>query len=120
MARYRIFYLKDSHITARREGPPKSKDTLLQPRHYEEQGELEAESPYDVWERLQGEEAERRGIRKLGVGDAIETETREVLICNFWGFDRAKWRSPESHPESLSDSASRSDAPDEAGRPQAT
>ena len=120
MARYRIFYLKDSHITSRKESSPKPKGALLQPRHYEDQGGLEAESPYDVWERLQGEEAERRGIRKLGVGDAIETELREVLICNFWGFDRAEWRSAETHPESGADSASRSDAPEEAGRPQAT
>ena len=120
MARYRIFYLKDSYVTARRESPPKPKGASLQPRHYEDLGEMEAESPYDVWERLQGEEAERRGIRKLGVGDAIETESPEVLICNFWGFDRAQWHSAETLPETAADSASRSNAPQEAQRPQAT
>ena len=120
MPRYRIFYLNDSHITARRESAPKPKGTLLKPRHYEEQGEMEAESPYDVWERLQGEEAEQRGIRKLGVGDAIETESREVLICNFWGFDKAKWRSTETNPEPGADPVQPSDASPEAGQPAGT
>ena len=120
MARYRIFYLKDSQIAPRREGPPKPKGTTLQPRHYEEQGELEADSPYDLWGRLQGEEAEQRGIRKLGVGDAIETESRQVLICNFWGFDPAEWRSAETHPEPGAESGSGNDPPEGAGQPQAT
>ncbi len=117
MARYRIFYLTDSHITARRESAPKPKGTQLQPRHYEDQGEMEAESPYDVWERLQGEEAEQRGIRKLGVGDAIETESREVLICNHWGFDKAQWRSTETNRESGIDPVQPSDTLSETGQP---
>jgi hypothetical protein len=120
MARYRIFYLNDSRITARRESAPKPKGTLLQPRHYDDQGEIEAESPYDVWKRLQGEEAGQRGIRTLGVGDAIETESREVLICNFWGFDRAQWISAETHPEAGTDSAERSNTQLAAGQSAGT
>ncbi len=120
MARYRILYLKDAYITSRRESAPKPKGTLLKPLHYEEQGEMEAESPYDVWKRLQAEEAEQRGIRNMGVGDAIETESGDVLICNFWGFDRAQWHSVEAHPESGVDAAKQSDTPPEASQHAST
>lgn len=96
MPHYRIFYLKDAQLAAFRQAPPGSGTHELKPRHYEEGGEIEAQSPYAVWQTLQGEEVERRGIRKMGVGDALDSGDSGLLVCNFWGFDRAAWHLP--HP----------------------
>jgi len=54
------------------------------------------------------------------VGDAIETESRELMICNFWGFDRAQWISAETHPETGADSAERSNTQLAAGQSAGT
>ncbi len=105
MPLYRIFYLNDSEVTSFRHAPPRQQPCQLKQRHYEPQGEIEAPSPYAAWQMLQDEQAEARGLRSMGVGDVLETEQSEVLLCNFWGFDRAEWHVPHAgqRPESEGD-----------------
>ena len=96
MALYRIFYLRESEIARFRDAAPKEeRPCRLKPRRYEESGEIEAESPYEAWQRLQGEEAERRGLRPMGVGDALQIGPETLVVCNFWGFDQAEWQLTE-------------------------
>lgn len=93
MPRYRMHYLKDSALRAFRESPPSDKPYTLRMRDYEARGEIEASSPYTAWKLLQREEPHPQYPRKFGVGDVLETESSELLLLNFWGFDSAQWRS---------------------------
>lgn len=98
MPRYRIYYLKDSKVETYRLAPPREGDRLLRPPNYEDQGVIEAASPYAAWQLLQGEEAERRDLRKFGVGDILEPEGGRPILCNFWGFNQGEWRRKETEP----------------------
>jgi hypothetical protein len=52
---------------------------------------------------LQGDEAERRGIRGFGVGDVVEEDPSTIYLCNFWGFDAAEWILPGAAPHPSDD-----------------
>ena len=98
MSRYRVLLLKDSKIPAYREASPREGNYRLHRSQYEPAGEIEAPSPYSAWQKLRGEELARRGFRPLGVGDALETESASLVVCNFWGFDPAEWHVPQADP----------------------
>ncbi len=91
MPRFRIYWLTDAHLEAFREKPPRNGPEPVRIKHYEDGGEIDAVSPYDVWLRLQGEAPERAGKRALGVGDVLESDGGEALICRYWGFEAAAW-----------------------------
>jgi hypothetical protein len=94
MPHYRILYLKDSEIDRFRQAAPKEQPYQLWLRHYEEAGQIEAPSAYAAWRELQEGGAEERGIRKMGVGDVLDSPGQGPLLCNFWGFEEAQWRQP--------------------------
>jgi hypothetical protein len=96
---YQIFYLKDSEIERFRQMTPKEERRELMLRHYEEVGQIEAGSAYASWRELQEAAAEQRGIRKMGVGDVLAAPGERPMLCHFWGFEEAEWRSPaENRP----------------------
>jgi hypothetical protein len=90
MPQFQILYLRDSEIERFRQAAPKEQQ-LLQ-RHYEDVGRIEAPGAYAAWANLQGEGAQQRGIRKMGVGDVLAREGERPLLCHFWGFEEAEWR----------------------------
>ena len=98
MPRYKLFYLRDSLVQRFRESAPKTKPYGLHAWDYEEAGEVEAPGPYGVWKMLR-EETEAGARREFGVGDAIESEESDLIVLNYWGFDEAAWRLPESGDE---------------------
>lgn len=108
MPRYRIFYLKDSVARTFREAGPKPQPYLLRRHDYEQGSEIEASNPYEAWKRSQGQQAEGPEDRRMDVGDALESESSELLIMNFWGFDEARWEGAEE--------PARAGAPDSNGR----
>lgn len=94
MPQYRILYLKDSEVDRFRQAAPRDQPYQLWARHYEEVGRIEAPSAYAAWKELQENSAEKREIRKMGVGDILELEGEKPLLCTFWGFEEADWRQP--------------------------
>jgi hypothetical protein len=92
MPQYRILYLKDSEVERFRQAAPKEQPYKLWARHYEEAGRIEAPGAYAAWKELQEGGADERGIRRMGVGDILELEGEQPLLCNFWGFERCEWR----------------------------
>ncbi len=94
--RYRIYSLKESQRPHFRNTPPGAGGAsapgaplVLKPKDYQEQGEMEASSPYAAWRQRRGSEA------PIGVGDVLEAETGQLLVCRFVGFEEARWWAPE-------------------------
>ncbi|MBI3693302.1 MAG: hypothetical protein HY238_00470 [Acidobacteria bacterium] len=96
MARYRIYYLKDSHRQQFQQAPPSPGPITLKMRDYQPGDEIEASSPYAAWKQIREEQGEQRPIE---VGDALETETGALLVCKFVGFEEAQWWAPEAPPQ---------------------
>jgi hypothetical protein len=117
MARFAIYRLRDT-LQERFRWSPKAasstatgEDLSLKPTDYRDDGSIEAQSPYDAWERLRASGAELRvGDVVAEVGDEVDSEIANqatceaVWICKFNGFERAQWITAES-----------SDQPDSSG-----
>lgn len=91
-----VFRIRRMKIHVRqsfRYAPHISGVTQLKPRDYEEGGEVEGASFYDVWASLRGTE------RALDVGDVLETPEGSVRICKYVGFEEARWVLPEGKPD---------------------
>jgi hypothetical protein len=67
-------------------------------RDYELSGEVEAENEYAAWAVLRNSPAVPGRSGPLGVGDILETQTGELKICKYVGFETACWFVPEQHP----------------------
>ena len=96
MTSFRILYLTAEAGERFRERSPRKAPFVLRRSHYENGPELTAEGPYDLWRRLreQSDGGEPSAPRPIEVGDALETADG-VLLCNFWGFDAARWMDAE-------------------------
>jgi hypothetical protein len=94
MPQYRILYLLPEHAARFRDKPPKKAPYSLREGHYEEGPEVEAQTPYELWLQLQEQPETAETPRAIKVGDAIRTTEGELLVCNFWGFDKAEWWTP--------------------------
>lgn len=105
MPQYRILYLLPEHIASFRDKPPKKAPYSLRESHYEEGPEVEAQTPYELWLQLQEQPETTETPRAIKVGDAIRTTDGELLVCNFWGFDKAEWWTPVRAGETPSDPA---------------
>lgn len=66
-------------------------------KDYEESGHIEAANEYAVWEQL------RASQPPLEIGDLLETDTGELRICKYIGFEAAAWLLPA--PEQPQDPA---------------
>jgi len=67
-------------------------------KDYEESGCIEAANEYAAWDQL------RPSRQPLEVGDLLETDSGELRICKYIGFEAAAWvvpPDPNAAPESL-------------------
>ncbi len=94
MPRYRIYYLRDSQRPHFRSAPPVPGPLRLKRKDYQEEGVIEASSPYAAWKSSR----EETGRRPIEVGDALELDAGMLYVCRWAGFEEAQWRVPEPHP----------------------
>jgi hypothetical protein len=64
--------------------------TAVKPKDYEQIVVAEADSPYMLWQNLQETET------PLQLGDILESETGELRIYKYVGFEEAQWQLPET------------------------
>lgn len=86
---FRFHRMKEIPRQNFRWAPHTSGVTLLKPKDFEQCGEVEARNFYDAWTLLRGTE------RAVEIGDVLESETGELRICKYVGFEEARWQMPE-------------------------
>src|SRR3712207_884146 len=98
MAVYRIFRMKETVRQQFRWAPHTIGMTIAKPKDYEQIQELEASGPYAIWMQLKDSDI------PLQVGDILESETGELRIYKYVGFEEAQWQVPEAKtgPENTS------------------
>ena len=89
MPQFRIHRMKDQPRESFRWAAHVSAAAVVKPKDYELGGEIIAAHEYEAWKSLQGSD------RPLSVGDLLETESGELRICKYVGFETAKWFVPE-------------------------
>jgi len=92
MPLFRIHRMKDSPRQQFRWAPHVSGSATVKPKDYEPAGEVEALNEYDAWQQL------RASDQPLAVGDLLETESGQLRICKYVGFEPAQWLLPEPPP----------------------
>lgn len=88
MPSYRIHRLKPHLRQPFRYAPHVSGTAAVKPRDYQEDGEVEAPTPYAAFFALQD------SSEPLEVGDLLEHDG-ELRIFKFVGFEAAEWVQPE-------------------------
>jgi len=94
MPSYKIHRLKHHLRQYFRHAPHVSGAAIVKPRDYEPGDTVEAKSPYAAYFAL------RECSAPLQPGDLLESETGDVRIFKFVGFEEARWVVPETKPES--------------------
>jgi hypothetical protein len=89
MLLFRVFRMKDSPRQQFRWAPHVSGAASARPKDFEPSGEVEALHEYDAWRIL------RDSGSPLLVGDLLETESGQLTICKYVGFEPAQWVLPE-------------------------
>lgn len=89
MPSYRIYVMKETPRRQFRSAPHVSGETAVKRRDYDESSLVEAASEYAAWTQL------RESDTPLGVGDLLETDSGELRICKYVGFEAARWVLPE-------------------------
>jgi hypothetical protein len=89
---YRIHRLKENQRQQFRWAPHTTGATDVRPKDYEQAGSVEAASAYSAWFAL------KDGAEALKVGDLLESESGDLLICKYVGFEAARWVLPEVKP----------------------
>jgi hypothetical protein len=69
----------------------------VKPKDYEQRGQVEAQHEYDAWKTL------RDSGEALQVGDLLESESGQLRICKYVGFEPAEWLLPEPKHAAESD-----------------
>ena len=87
---YRVYRMKDGPRQQFRWAPHVAGAASVKAKDYEPDAEVKADSDYDAWIRLRASE------RPLCVGDLLESESGELRICKYVGFESAAWAIPES------------------------
>ncbi len=105
---YRILRLKESLRPAFRSAPHASGTAEVKVKDYQQDGSIEASTPYGAWTRL------RETEERLHVGDLLENPEGDLRIYKFVGFEPARWLQPASETPgevaaAVKDSASVSD-----------
>lgn len=88
---YRIHHLKDHLRQSFRQAPHVSGAAVVKPRDYMPGDSIEARSPYAAYFELKGAE------RPIELGDLLESESGDLRIFKFVGFEEARWVLPESN-----------------------
>jgi len=89
---YRIYRMKDAPRQHFRWAPHVSGAANVKRKDYEEDGHIKAGNQYAAWDRMRASE------RPLEVGDLLETDTGELHICKYIGFEAAAWWMPPVEP----------------------
>jgi hypothetical protein len=89
MASYRIHRLRESVRQQFRWAPHTIGLTTVKPKDYEQVHSLEAATPYAVWLTLKDSES------ALQVGDILESDSGDLRIYKYVGFEEAQWQLPE-------------------------
>ena len=91
--RYRAYRMKENVRQQFRWAPHVSGATVAKRKDYAEDVYISAANEYEVWARM------RETGNPLQVGDILETETGDLKICKYVGFEQASWWIPETKPE---------------------
>ena len=94
MPRYRIFQLRPDYVQAFQEKALKPGQMALRDSRFEEKGAVEADSLYDAWKLLR-DENRPDGVRQLAVGDVLQIDDENPMVCTWWGFEPAAWMSSD-------------------------
>jgi hypothetical protein len=94
MPLFRIYRMKDAPRQQFRWAPHVSGSASLKPKDYDQRGEIEALHEYDAWRLL------RESGEALEVGDLLESESAQLRICKYVGFEPAQWILPEPKAQS--------------------
>jgi hypothetical protein len=89
---FRIHRMKDNVRQSFRWAPHTIGATRVRPKDYEPEGSVEAANWYAAWVTL------RHTPSPLDVGDILESESGELRICKYVGFEQAEWQLPELKP----------------------
>jgi len=90
MALWKIHRLKEAQQQQFRWAPHTSGASIVRAKDYQADGEVEAATAYAAWTALR-----ERGT-PLRVGDLLESETGELRICKYVGFEEARWEAPQT------------------------
>lgn len=85
--------MKDAPRQQFRWAPHVSGCASVKPKDFEPHGEVEALHEYEAWRQL------RESGEALEVGDLLESESGELRICKYVGFEPAQWIVPEPKPQ---------------------
>ena len=104
MRRFRIHRIKDAPKENFRWAAHTGGLTIVKPKDYDVDGDVDAATPYAAWKLLAAEG------RALCPGDLLEHVSGEGLatdlqIAKYIGFEPAQWYVPEPKPESNSPTA---------------
>lgn len=66
--------------------------SLVKPKDYELFTETDASGPYAVWLQL------KDSATPLEIGDVLESESGDLRIYKYVGFEEAQWQIPEVRP----------------------
>ena len=96
MSAYRIYRMKESTRQQFRWAPHTIGITTVKPKDYDLTVTVEANTPYAVWIQL------KDSADALQVGDILESESGDLRIYKYVGFEEAQWVVPETKtaPES--------------------
>lgn len=90
MSLYRIHRLKESARQQFRWAPHTAGLSTAKPKDYEQVSSVEAASPYAAWLAM------RDGTVPLQPGDILESETGDLCIYKYIGFEQVQWLVPEA------------------------
>jgi hypothetical protein len=101
---FRIHRMKDAPRQQFRWAPHVSGVANVKPKDYEPADAIGAENEYAAWALLRNAET------PLSIGDILETESGELRICKYVGFEAARWLIqekplPDQSPESQGNTA---------------
>jgi hypothetical protein len=99
MPSYRIYRMKEAPRQHFRWAPHVSGAASVKRKDYEENGRIEAANEYAAWDQL------RSSRQPLEIGDLLETDTGELRICKYIGFEPAAWLLPPLDPALAQESA---------------
>ena len=91
---FRIHRMKDAPRQQFRWAPHVSGIANVKQKDYEPTDTIEAENEYAAWAILRNSEP------PLSVGDILETQSGELRICKYVGFEAARWFVPDPPAES--------------------
>jgi hypothetical protein len=101
---YRIYRLRESVRQQFRWAPHTIGVAVVKPKDYEQVHTVEASGPYAVWMQLKDSDT------PLQVGDILESDSGELRIYKYVGFEEAQWQVIEAKPATEPGTALRGDA----------